>query len=239
MATYPPLNVLKPVGKRIWIVDSGPLHAVGIIPLPVRMTVMQLNEGGLLLHSPTQCNSRLRDELKNLGPVRHLVAPNSAHWTFVKDWTAHFPDALAWSAPGLRQRRQVKRAAIAWHDDLGASSQALWAPDIEQIEVPGIGGFREVCFFHRPSGSLVLTDLVQNLDEEHMSALMRLLSRLVGTQEKAPVYLRLIVKLKGKDARDAAARLMSLQPDRVIFSHGAWFEHDASERLRKSLDWLT
>ena len=64
MTTYPPLNVLKPVGKRIWIVDSGPLHAAGIIPLPVRMTVMQLIEGGLLLHSPTQCDSRLRDELK-------------------------------------------------------------------------------------------------------------------------------------------------------------------------------
>ncbi|WP_105432667.1 MULTISPECIES: DUF4336 domain-containing protein [Neorhizobium] len=238
MTTYPPLNVLKPVGDRIWIVDSGPLHAGGVIPLPVRMTVMQLDDGGLLLHSPTHCDARLREELQKLGPVRHLIAPNSAHWSFVKDWQAHFPGALAWSAPGLRNRRQVKRAAIAWHDDLGVSSQSLWAPEIEQIEVPGIGGFREVCFFHSPSSSLILTDLVQNLDRDHTSVPMRLFSKLAGSQEKAPIYLRLVVKLKGKDARDAAGRLMSLQPKRVIFSHGAWFEDDADARLRKSLDWL-
>lgn len=67
---------------------------------------------------------------------------------------------------------------------------------------------------------------------------MRVFSRLVGAQEKAPVYLRLVVKLKGKDARDAASRLVSLQPERVIFSHGAWFARDAAARLRKSLSWL-
>ena len=238
MTTYPPLNVLKPVGDRIWIVDSGPLHAGGVIPLPVRMTVMELDGGGLLLHSPTDYDDRLCEELETLGPVRHLVAPNSAHWSFVKDWKAHFPDALAWSAPGLRKRRQVKRAAIAWHDDLGASSQALWAPEIEQIEVPGIGGFREICFFHSPSGSLILTDLVQNLNREHTSVPMRVFSRIVGAEEKAPVYLRLVVKMKGAPAREAARRLVELKPRRVIFSHGAWFEDDAAARLRKSLNWL-
>jgi len=51
MTTYPPLNVLKPVGDRILIVDSGPVQAGGVIPLPVRMTVIQLNAGFLLLHS--------------------------------------------------------------------------------------------------------------------------------------------------------------------------------------------
>ncbi|MDR6821044.1 hypothetical protein J2X76_006244 [Neorhizobium sp. 2083] len=131
MTTYPPLNVLKPVGDRIWVVDSEPLNAGGVVPLPVRMMVMQLDGDALVLHSPTHCHAHLRDELDNLGPVRHLVAPNSAHWSFIEDWTAYFPNALAWSAPGRRKRRKVKRAAIAWHDDLGASSQALWSPEIE------------------------------------------------------------------------------------------------------------
>lgn len=53
--------------------------------------------------------------------------------------------------------------------------------------MPGIGGFREIRFFHRLSGSLILTDLVQNLDREHTSTPMRVFSRLVGAQEKAPV----------------------------------------------------
>ena len=49
--TYPPLDVLKRVADNIWIVDSGPLRALGM-PLPIRMTVIKLRDGGLLLHSP-------------------------------------------------------------------------------------------------------------------------------------------------------------------------------------------
>ena len=39
--TYPPLDVLKPVAKDLWIVDSGPQEAMGLT-LPVRMTVIRL-----------------------------------------------------------------------------------------------------------------------------------------------------------------------------------------------------
>jgi Domain of unknown function (DUF4336) len=238
MTTYPPLDVLKPVGDGIWIVDSGPLKAGGVIPLPVRMTVIKLEDGRIFLHSPTRYDDSLRVAIERLGPIRHLVAPNSAHWTFLKDWKDKVPSALAWAAPGLRARRQVKRTRISWHDDLGASSQALWTPELEQVEVPGIGGFREVCFFHRRSGSLILTDLVQHLDGDHTSGATKLFSALFGARERAPVYLRAVVKLKGEPARAAARRLVALEPQRVIFSHGEWFERNAAAQLRKALAWL-
>jgi hypothetical protein len=118
----------------------------------------------------------LRQEIECLGPIRHIIAPNSAHWSFVEDWKERVPDALVWAAPGLRQRRQVKKACIAWHGDLGAKSQAHFAPDLDQIEVPGIGGFSEFCFYHRKSGSVVVTDLIQNLDDHRQSSMMRLFS---------------------------------------------------------------
>jgi hypothetical protein len=238
MTTYAPLDILKPVGDGIWIVDSGPLHAAGAIPLPVRMTVMQLEDGGIVLHSPTRYDPVLRQEIESLGAIRHIVAPNSAHWSFVKDWKGRVPDALTWAAPGLRRRRQVKKARIAWHGDLGPQSQAHFAPDMDHIEVPGIGGFCEVCFFHRKSRSLVVTDLIQNLDDHHQSAMMRLVSKLIGAQDRAPLYLRAVVRLKGEPAKAAARQLVALEPKRVIFSHGRYFDEDASARLRKSFEWL-
>jgi len=179
VTTYPPLDVLKPIDDAIWIVDSGPLQAAGMIPLPVRMTVIRLQDGAILLYSPTRYDASLHKSLEELGPIRHIIAPNSAHWTFVKEWMTHSPTALAWAAPGLRQRRQVRDAHIPWHDDLGSSSGALWAPEIEQIEVAGIGGFREVCFFHRPSGSLIVTDIIQYLETRKMSRFMRMLSGMI------------------------------------------------------------
>jgi hypothetical protein len=111
MTTYPPLNVLKPVGDGIWIVDSGPLLAGGLLPLPIRMTVTQLDDGTMLLHSPTEYDASLHHAIDQLGPIGHLIAPNSAHWSFIKRWKQEVPAALAWAAPGLRNRRPVKRPA--------------------------------------------------------------------------------------------------------------------------------
>lgn len=77
MTTYAPLDILKPVGDGIWIVDSGPLHAAGAIPLLIRMTVIQLEDGGILLHSPTRYDPVLRQEIESLRPIRHIVAPTA------------------------------------------------------------------------------------------------------------------------------------------------------------------
>ncbi|ADY67908.1 hypothetical protein AGROH133_14494 (plasmid) [Agrobacterium tumefaciens] len=138
----------------------------------------------------------------------------------------------------MRQRRQVKKACIPWHGDLGAKSLAHFAPDIDQIQVPGIGGFCEVCFFLLKSRSLVVTDLIQNLEDHHQSSVMRLFSKVIGARDRAPIYLRAVVRLKGEPAKAAARQLVALEPKRVIFSHGQYFDHDTPTRLRKSLDWL-
>lgn len=238
--TYPPMDTLKPVAPDLWIVDSGPLRAMGI-PLPVRMTVIRLQDGGLLLHSPTRFTGDLQRELAGLGPVRHLVAPNSAHWTMVQDWQQRVGNATTWAAPGLRDRRGVKRAGLRLDRDLDGQAAADWPDELEQIDMPGIGGFHEICLFHKPSHSLILTDLIQNLERSKMPVLLRPLLRLAGNDApngRAPAYLRAVVKAKGQPARDAALRLQALRPERVIFAHGAWFDADAAARLAASLDWL-
>ena len=238
--SYPPLDVPKPIAKNFWNVDSGPLRVMGLIPLPVRMTIIRLADGGLLLHSPTRFDFDLARELEKIGPIRHLVAPNSAHWMFVKAWQKHVPDAITWAAPGLRNRAQVKRSGVRLDRDLGGAS-ADWSSELEQIQVPGMGGFREVCLFHRESRTLILTDLVQNLEGRKLPIVLRPFAALAGVSApdgRAPIYLRAIVKAEGDAARAAARRLVALKPERVIFTHGSWFERDAAARLERSLRWL-
>lgn len=240
--TYPPLDTLKPVADRLWIVDSGPLKAMGMIPLPVRMTVVQLADGSLLLHSPTRYDAGLQRELEALGPIRHLVAPSISHWTLVQAWQEHLPGATTWAAPGLRERGQVKRSSLRIDHDLGAGAPEPWSGVLDRIEVPGIGGFCEICFFHRDSRTLILTDLVQNMEPDKLPRLFRPFAALAGATApngRAPAYLRAIIRLKGEPARQAGRRLMALEPERVIFAHGRWFERDAAARLKRSLAWLT
>jgi hypothetical protein len=239
-AVYPPLDVPKPVADEVWVVDSGPINILGLL-LPVRMTVIRLAGGALLLHSPTRFDFRLKEELEQLGRIEHLVAPNSAHWTFVKEWQSHSPKSLTWAAPGLRQRAQVRRSGVRLDRDLGPAAPDAWSREIEQVVVPGIGGFAEMALFHKSSRTLVLTDLVQNLEPEKLQLLVRPAAYLIGVTGpvgKAPIYLRTIVRMKGAEARKAAKRLLALEPERVIFAHGRWFQQDGTARLRKSLAWL-
>ena len=63
---YPPLDTLKQVAADLWIVDSGPLRAMGL-PIPVRMTVIRLETGEVWLHSPTHYDNGLRQEIEKMG----------------------------------------------------------------------------------------------------------------------------------------------------------------------------
>ncbi|WP_201832173.1 DUF4336 domain-containing protein [Microvirga zambiensis] len=238
--TYPPLDVLKPVAENLWIVDSGPQDAMGL-DLPVRMTVIRLGNGDVWLHSPTRFSAELRREIETLGPIRHLVAPNIAHWTHLKGWQGSCPAAKTSAAPKLRERAQVRKEGLRLDRDLTDIPPAEWNGEIEQVVVPGGAGFREVAFFHRPTRTLILTDLVQNLEPEKLSFGTRLFAKLTGVQApngKAPAYLRLVVRLRLKEAREALARIVAWNPERVIFSHGRWFERDGATRLKRSFAWL-
>ncbi|MBS7700402.1 MULTISPECIES: DUF4336 domain-containing protein [unclassified Chelatococcus] len=240
--TYPPLDTLKPAAEDIWIVDSGPLRVAGLIPLPVRMTVIRLAGGSLLLHSPTRFEAALKRQMDEIGPITHIVAPNSAHWSFVKEWQHQVPDAITWAAPGLRERRQVQKSGVRLDHDLRHTNADRWPTGLEQIHVPGIGGFCEVCLFHRRSSTLILTDLVQNFEPAKLPLTLRPIAALAGITApdgRAPVYLRAIVRAKGEAAKAAARHMLALKPDRVIFTHGRWFESDAAARLERSLRWLT
>ena len=107
---------------------------------------------------------RLKAEIEAHGPIRHLVAPNIAHWSFLAEWQRQCPDAVTWAPPGLRERANVKASDVRLDRDLPSASPPEWAQDFEQAIIPGAAGFREVTFFHRPSRTLLLTDLVVNLE---------------------------------------------------------------------------
>ena len=236
--TYPPLDTLKPVADNLWIVDSGPIQASGL-SLPVRMSVIRLGSGEMWLHSPTRFDPGLRDEIKAIGPIRHLVAPNVAHWTFLKQWQAHCPQAETSAAPNLRERAQVKAAGVRLDHDLHEASPSDWSGEIEQTIVPGGFGFREVAFLHRPSRTLLLTDLIQNLEPEKLPLGTRLFAAATGgSGGTTPIYLRLALHARQADAAAAVRQMINWAPERVIITHGRIFERDGTRELKRAMAWL-
>jgi hypothetical protein len=237
--TYPPLDIPKPVVEGVWIVDSG--HRMAGACLPVRMTILRLADGTLLLHSPTSFTPQTKAALERIGRITHVVAPNSVHWSYMKVWQDHVPDATYWAVPGLGKRRSVVASGLRLDKELPDGEVEPFQGVLGSILVRGLG-VTEAALFHWPSRTLVLTDLIVNVRASKLAWPLSLGARLVGSAAphgRAPLYARIAFKLGGKQAREAANRIVALVPERIIFCHGDWFETDAPAQLRRSLGWLT
>ncbi|OPY98830.1 oxidoreductase [Bradyrhizobium sacchari] len=239
VATALSTATLTRVTDDIWIADDAPISAAGLV-LPVRMTVIRLSNGDLVLHSPVRYSHSLREELERLGQISYLLAPNVAHWTFLREWQRQLPQATTFAARGLSARKQVREAGLRIDRELGGTTPEEWSGELVTIAV-NAPMFSEVEIFDKRSRTLILTDLVQNLASRDLPALNQAAVSLLGNAKpdgRAPVYLRLLLRLGGRSVQAAAERLVSLAPERVIFAHGDWFDSRATEQLRRSLRWL-
>ncbi len=233
---YAPVDRLKPVAENLWMVDSGPVRPMGMA-LPVRMTVIRLADGGLLLHSPTRHTPELARALAAIGTVKHLVAPTVAHWSFLAEWQRACPDATCWATPALGERSQVREAGVRIDKLLGDTAPADWADEIDQGMVRG-GGFEEIWFLHKPTATLILTDLVENLDPAKLTPMAAAAMRLTfATSATTGLHVRAALIAGGRPTREAIEAMLATAPERVLFAHGDPFTVGAAERLRRAFAW--
>ncbi len=239
LVSAPQISLPVAVVDGIWTVEGAPLGAGGVA-LPVRMTVLRLADGGLLLHSPVSYTPALHSAVAELGPIKHFLAPNTGHWMFLGDWQRACPEAKTWGVPGLRDRAPVRAAGIGIDADLGPVAPPDWSEEIDHVLLHG-PGFTEVDVFHRPSRTLIVADLILNLPTDGLTPLQRLAARalrIAAPDGATPLYLRALLSLNRARNAEAAARLVALQPDRVIVCHGRSITDDAPYRLHRALAWL-
>jgi len=231
---YEPLDTLKPVADDIWLID-GPPQRFHAMPYPTRCTLVRLQNGDLWVHSPTALTSALRKEVDALGPVRHLIAPNWIQGAHIADWQRAYPEALAYSAPGTGQRSAKKGLKIDFDHDLDETAQAPWSGQIDQIIVHGSRVHREAVFFHRASQSLIVADLIENLETAKLPVWMRPLVWLAGSDD-SDGKMRLDMRMTFRKAplADAVERMIAWQPRRLILAHGRWYPENAVDELRRA-----
>ncbi len=96
-----------------------------------------------------------------------------------------------------------------------------------------------MAFFHRPSRTLLLTDLIQNLEAEKLPFGTRLFARLVGADKgTSPAQIRLALRPRRAEAAEAVRGMIAWGPERVIFTHGSFFRRDGTRQLERAMAWL-
>ena len=222
--------MLREVAPEVWCLDA--LQAVPGAHLPARMTVVRLPDGGLWLHSPVVLSDAHAAAIDALGPVRHLVAPNRFHHLNVGPALERWPEATTWLAPGLA----AKRPDLREDHTLGESAPDAWAESFDQVQVQGAPMVNEVVFFHRPSGTVILTDLAFNV--HHLdSMVMRGFFRLVGAYGRfiqSRTWPWVFISDRAAAAKSAHA-VLEWPAQRVVMAHGDIVEADAAGQLRVAL----
>ncbi|WP_010141825.1 DUF4336 domain-containing protein [Oceanicola sp. S124] len=233
---YEPLNVPKPFGPEIWIVDGPHIRFYGM-PFSTRMTLVRLPSGRLWIHSPIRPAPGLFETVEALGPVAHLVAPNAIHYASLPDWQRRFPEARTWVAPGVRARAASRKLEIGPAEEL--ARQADWEDVLHGHLVTGSKVLQEMVFFHAPSRCLVLTDFIENFDPAKLPWLMGKLVKLAGISRpdgRMPPDMR--ATFDKAALRDHVETLLSWQPETAIMAHGEPWRRDASLRLRRAFAGL-
>ena len=83
---------IESLDRGLWAI-ARPFRALDRLEVGARTTVLGLEDGGLLVHSPIRLDDSDREAIRALGPVRAIVAPNLWHHLFFGPAAEAFPSA--------------------------------------------------------------------------------------------------------------------------------------------------
>lgn len=166
------------VQDAVWTFDQ--LQGIFYVVTPIRMTVIKLDEGGLLVYSPVaptrECLRLLNELVAVHGTVKYIVLPTISgleHKVFVPPFARRFPKAQIYIAP--EQWSYPVNLPLSWLGFPSDRTHVLKGQTIpfnNQFEYAmlgpiglGLGPFGEVALFDKSSRTLLVTDSVLSVPE--------------------------------------------------------------------------
>lgn len=225
---------MEQLAKDLWVVDGETVSFHGF-PYTTRMTVVRLSDGTLWVHSPVTLTPAMRFRVDSLGPVAHLIAPNHLHHLFLADWIEAYPEATVY---GTRQVME-KRPDLHFDEMLDGQHRESWRQEIDEVLFTGSRLMEEAVFFHRPSETLIVADLIENFPAGHFNWWQKPIARLAGIiapHGKTPLDWRL--SFHKPQAQAGLAKIKAWTPRRIIMAHGEVVREKDNQFLNDSFDWL-
>ena len=204
--------------------------------MPHVMTIVKLESGTLLLHSPCRPSDDLVAEIASLGTVSDVVAPNWFHDLYLTEYRRLYSDAAFWGPAFLRRRR---KAIIDYA--LEGSEQPKWSGELTHIVLPGLLTFDESIFYHVSTKTLIVADVLMNAAlPPGAPFLTRLGYRIFDLRGQLKVFpiLRWFGVASQPTIRKAVSQIFAWSPEKLIVGHGNPINQGASAQLRAAFAWL-
>lgn len=205
------------------------LHSVKKMPLlalPVCTVVVPLKSARVLISPGSMLT---KEQLAQAGAVTDIVAPSLLHTAGVPRAAEVFPKAKIWGPVGAR----AAKPKINWTGEL---TEAAWpfGDELPFVRLAGIPRFEESVFVHRPSRSLLVTDLAFNMkDASGIGAWIIL--HLFGTYRRFAVSRFFLKSIQDRDAFEKSlGKIFAYDFERVVVGHGS-VEEKGRDSFRAAL----
>lgn len=218
-------RIMMRLADNIWLF-SYPLIALGV-DLRRNVTVIRLDSGRLVIHSTARFTEADATQIRGLGEPGWLVEGMIDHDTFSKEGRTAFPNIPFLAPVGFRDRVDFEVGS------LDAASSA-WLPELEVIRIDGAPKMAEHVFFHHPSGTLIVRDLLLHFPEPPSLWSKLLLNLALGFHPAPGFSKRLKMAIDDRFAFSASLeKILALPIRRIVPGHGFVLEQDAREKARK------
>ncbi|HEY8924309.1 MAG TPA: DUF4336 domain-containing protein [Polyangia bacterium] len=227
-------EALVALADGVWTARA-PIGFLGL-RLTTTMTVLRLAGGDLLLCSPVPLTPERRAAVEALGRVAHLYAPNLFHHLWLGDWAAAFPKARVHAPDGLPKKRPELR--IDRLHGAEAAPEPAFAGVLDELPIAGFR-LKETTLLHRPSGTLVVTDLVSNVGRP-AHGWTATYARAMGFHDR--IALSRAIRWTGFDDKKAAraslGAILDRSFDRLALGHGEPVLAGGRDALAAAYGWL-
>jgi hypothetical protein len=202
------------VAGQIWA-SERPVWFSGV-RLRARTSVVRLNDGRLLVHSPAPSSDVWMKQIADLGNVSWLVVPNCFHHLGTPAAADAYPEAKILAPKSAAVRNRKLRIDVDIRE--ATSTDAL--PDFALLPLEGVPFLDETLLYHRPTETLFGADLVLRADEnDHWS--WRFAARITGCFKRVRVPPDVRKNIADKEAASRSIRVLQTLPiKRLIVCHG-------------------
>ena len=215
------------VAENLWVLRY-PLRLLGV-EIGRTVTIIRLANGKFIVHSTAPFTAADLGAIRAAGEIAWLVDVSNFHDSLAREGRAALPDV-----PYLAPEGFSKYSGVA--TDPLSPAPAEWTSDLEVLELAGMPRVREHVMFHRPSGTLIVADLLFNFGRRG-SLWTRLFARYVMRLRNfigMSPFFRLMIRDR-EAFRRSMAIMMAWDFDRVIVAHGGIIERGGKARLREVL----
>lgn len=210
---------------------THPLQLAGM-NLGTRSSVWRLPSGGLAVHSPGRFTDEQYAAIDALGKVEILIAPNMMHYLFLERAARHWTDAKLLGAKGLSEKKPELPLDEVLADTGSFGDNVHW------IRIEGMPKLNEYAFWHKPSKTLIVTDLCFHF-VDHPQMLLRSFMRINAAYGDLKISRLFRSQIKNKaEFKKSIDKILEWDFDAITLAHGTPVQTGARQRFEKAVAFL-